>query len=51
MLPPYKSPLSFPIAEDLSTRGLNLPSGSKLLESQIQEISESLTETLEKADN
>jgi len=42
VLPPYKSPLKLPIAEELSSGGLNLPSGPQLSENQIQEVVESL---------
>lgn len=42
ILPPYKSTLTLPVAEELSVRGINLPSGSRLSENQIQEVVESL---------
>lgn len=41
-LPPYKRNLQLPIAEELSARGLNLPSGHGLSENQIQEVIDSL---------
>lgn len=46
VLPPYERGLKLPIAEELSARGLNLPSGSRLSKNQIQEIVESLEEAL-----
>lgn len=46
-LPPYKSNLTLPVAEDLSAMGLNLPSGPRLSEFQIEEVVESLREALE----
>lgn len=45
-LPPYKRGLIFPVAEELSARGLNLPSGPQLSENQIEEVVESLSEAL-----
>jgi len=47
ILPPYKRSLAFPVAEELSIRGLNLPSGSQLTRNQIEEVAESLREALE----
>ncbi|RLE64360.1 MAG: aminotransferase DegT [Thermoprotei archaeon] len=44
MLPPYKSSLTLPVAEELSAKGLNLPSGFRLSENQIKEIVEVLRE-------
>lgn len=41
-LPPYRRGLALPIAEDLSARGLNLPSGSRISRSQIKEVVEAL---------
>jgi perosamine synthetase len=46
IMPPHKINLSFPIAEDLSVRGLNLPSGTLLTESQIEEVVQSLKQIL-----
>ena len=43
ILPPYKRELKLAIAEDLSAMGLNLPSGSRLSENEIQKIVESLS--------
>lgn len=37
-LPPYKCDQILPVAEKLSTKGINLPSGPKLSEDQIEEI-------------
>jgi perosamine synthetase len=41
-LPPYRSSLTLPVAEELSARGLNLPSGSKLSRSQVEDVVEAL---------
>jgi perosamine synthetase len=38
VLPPYKSNLKLPVAEKLSAMGLNLPSGPRLSENQIEEV-------------
>jgi len=46
ILPPYKRGLKLPVAEELSAMGLNLPSGPRLSENQIQEVAESLSEAL-----
>ncbi len=46
LMPPYKTDLSFPIAEELSARGINLPSGTMLTESQIDEVVQSLKQSL-----
>jgi perosamine synthetase len=46
ILPPYKSKLELSVAEELSATGLNLPSGPRLSESQIEEVAESLKETV-----
>jgi len=48
ILPPYRRNLALPVAQNLSSKGLNLPSGPRLLENQIQEIVESLSEALGK---
>lgn len=47
ILPPYKHSLTLPVAEELSAKGLNLPSGPRLSENQIEEVLESLREVLE----
>jgi len=47
ILPPYKRNLTLPVAEELSAKGLNLPSGPRLSENQIEEVVESLKEALE----
>jgi perosamine synthetase len=38
LMPPYKTSLTFPVAEELSKEGLNLPSGSRLSKNEIEEI-------------
>jgi len=48
ILPPYKSSLSLPVAEELSSMGMNLPSGHRLSWNQIQKVVESLSEVLER---
>jgi len=45
-LPPYKRGLKLPVADELSATGLNLPSGCRLSENQIQEVVQSLNEFL-----
>jgi len=45
ILPPYKSALTFPIAEELSARGLNLPSGPILSPNQIVRVVDTIIET------
>lgn len=45
-LPPYKCSLKFPVAEVLSANGLNLPSGPRLSEDQIEDVVEALKEAL-----
>lgn len=47
VLPPYNKGLTIRVAEDLSARGLSLPSGTRISENQIQEIVESLGKSLE----
>jgi len=47
ILPPYKRSLTLPVAEELSATGLNLPSGPRLSENQIEEVVKSLREVLE----
>jgi perosamine synthetase len=42
ILPPHKCNLKLPFAEELSARGLNLPTGYRLSEDQIQEVIASL---------
>lgn len=44
MLPPYKSGLCLPISEELSSRGVNLPSGYQLSTRDIQEVAASVSE-------
>lgn len=51
VLPPYKRGLTLPVAEELSARGLNLPSGPQLSEKQIEEVVKSLSEVLERLDS
>jgi perosamine synthetase len=51
VLPPYKRGLTLPVAEELSAKGLNLPSGPQLSESEIQEVVESLSKALERSDS
>jgi perosamine synthetase len=46
LLPPYQSNLKLPVSEELSARGLNLPSGTNLSENQITEIVEVIRATL-----
>jgi perosamine synthetase len=45
-MPPYKHNLKFPVAEELSARGLNLPSGLRISENQVERVIESLREVL-----
>jgi perosamine synthetase len=42
LMPPHKAVLSLPISEELSAKGLNLPSGTMLSENQITEVVTSL---------
>ena len=37
-MPPYKENTHYPIAEDLSAKGLNLPSSVKLSENDLMKI-------------
>ena len=46
LMPPHKTNLSLPIAEELSAKGLNLPSGTMLSENQIEEVVKSLRQAL-----
>ena len=41
-LPPYRCGLTLPVAEELSEKGLNLPSGYTLSRSQIEYVTETL---------
>lgn len=41
-MPPYKTGENFPVAEDLSKRGINLPSSAKLREGEIKRIAETI---------
>jgi perosamine synthetase len=49
LLPPYNSGLSFKVAEDLSSRGINLPSGTTLTETQVETVALSIVEALKKS--
>jgi len=49
-MPPYEHNLTLPIVEELSASGLNLPSGPRLSESQIEAVVESLREILKVED-
>ena len=42
MIPPYRSSERFPVAEELSRKGLSLPSGAKMGEKEIAEVVYSL---------
>ena len=42
LMPPHKTDVSLPVAEELSARGLNLPSGTMLTESQIETVVDAL---------
>lgn len=44
--PPYKTNESFPVAEDISRRGLSLPSGNQLTEEQVLYVCEKMKEIL-----
>jgi perosamine synthetase len=44
--PPYQTGASFPIAEDLAKRGLNLPSYPDLREEDVAKISEAISHIL-----
>ena len=46
LLPPYQSNQKLPVSEEISERGLNLPSGTNLSENQIAEIVEVVRATL-----
>lgn len=46
ILPPYRHGQCLPVAEELSARGLNMPSGTRLSEEEICQIVESLEEAL-----
>lgn len=46
LMPPHKTNSSFPVAEELSAKGLNLPSGPILSENQIERIVTSLKQVL-----
>ena len=47
ILPPYRHGIVLPVSEKLSAMGINLPSGFRLSENQIQEVADSLKEGLE----
>lgn len=44
ILPPYQNGGSFPIAEELAARGLNLPSGPRLSDADISDVSKVMSE-------
>ena len=46
-LPPYRTGVRLPVAEELAARGLNLPSGVGLEQGQIERVAQALAETLE----
>jgi perosamine synthetase len=46
-LPPYSTDVRLPIAEELASRGLNLPSGVGLEQGQIERVAQALAEALE----
>jgi len=45
-MPPYKSDLTLKVAEEISARGINLPSSTNLSEKQIEKIAKSLKEAI-----
>jgi len=45
-LPPYKTGTSLPIAEDLSARGINLPTGTKLTVREMERVADVLGSAL-----
>jgi len=45
-LPPYKSSLRLPVAEELAARGVSLPSGPRLSDDQIESTVEAIREAL-----
>ena len=47
LLPPYATGERLPVAEHLSSRGLNLPSGTGLTRDQIERVAHALAESLE----
>ena len=49
-LPPYNRGLKLPVAEQLSARGLNLPSGPKITDEEIRTVASSLKKALELLD-
>ena len=46
-LPPYRTDVRLPVAEELASRGLNLPSGVGLEQGQIERVAQALAEALE----
>jgi perosamine synthetase len=46
ILPPYKSSLQLPVAEELSRKGINLPSGFNLSENHVRRITDLMREVL-----
>ena len=49
-LPPYSHGLKLPVAEQLSARGLNLPSGPRITEDEICEVSSAIRKVLKLLD-
>lgn len=45
-MPPYKSSESFPVAEDISKRGMSLPSGNQLTPDQVLYVCDKIKELL-----
>jgi perosamine synthetase len=45
-MPPYRHNLILSVAQELSAKGLNLPSGPRLSEEQVEEVVESLREVI-----
>ena len=46
VMPPHKTNSSFPVAEELSARGINLPSGTMLTQNQIEEVATALKQII-----
>jgi perosamine synthetase len=46
LMPPHKTNSSFPVAEELSAKGINLPSGTTLSQNQIEEVVISLRQII-----
>jgi len=47
LLPPYERRERLPVAEDLSGRGMNLPSGLGLDRGHVERVARALTEALD----